>query len=227
MVERAPIPSIRRRADIVFKESRVAVFVDGCFWHSCPRHRTLPKANKAWWDEKLAVNQTRDRDTDARFRREGWTVVRVWEHEDMREAAERVKKRLVGRPSRRTGTGSLEAGRASLRDVVALLEQAATESRFVPSYARMNPAANLGKNVFHFATSNGRSRVVLFGPWLYVRANDFELPRGMEVVDPERRRRRHLGALSGRVLATDPANMPAIRKLVKAIIRRNRPSQKS
>lgn len=81
----------RRRADVVFTRARVAVFVDGCFWHRCPIHSTSPKANAQWWAEKLAANVARDRHTDAELRAAGWIVVRVWEHEDPTEAANRIE----------------------------------------------------------------------------------------------------------------------------------------
>lgn len=90
-VDRAPIAGMRRRADLVFPRRRVAVYVDGCFWHRCPLHATAPKNNAQWWDEKLAANVRRDRDTDARLTDAGWTVVRVWEHEDATTAADRVQ----------------------------------------------------------------------------------------------------------------------------------------
>ena len=80
-------PSLRRRADIVFSRAKVAVFVDGCFWHVCPDHGSAPKANSAWWEEKLRINVERDRDTNLRLRSVGWEVVRVWEHEDPAVAA--------------------------------------------------------------------------------------------------------------------------------------------
>lgn len=80
----------RRRADVVFTRRKVAVFVDGCFWHACPVHATSPRANAVWWRTKLDKNVARDRDTDDRLRRAGWTVVRVWEHEAVTEAADRV-----------------------------------------------------------------------------------------------------------------------------------------
>ncbi len=80
----------RRRADLVFRGARVAVFVDGCFWHSCPVHVHRPRANAAWWQVKLGSITARDRDTDARLTQAGWHVVRVWEHEDVVAAADRV-----------------------------------------------------------------------------------------------------------------------------------------
>lgn len=95
-VDRAPIKGVRRRADLVFPRRKVAVFVDGCFWHSCPQHATFPKNNAQWWTDKLAANVVRDRDTDARLAEQGWTVIRVWEHEDPLVAAECVQKALLG-----------------------------------------------------------------------------------------------------------------------------------
>lgn len=86
-VERPVIPGMRRRADVVFGPAKVAVFVDGCFWHMCPQHATAPKANADWWRQKLDRNRERDRDTDQRLVDQGWFPVRVWEHEDMAEAA--------------------------------------------------------------------------------------------------------------------------------------------
>lgn len=89
-IDRAVLPDRRRRADIVFGPAKVAVFVDGCFWHGCPDHATWPKANDAYWREKIETNRQRDRDTDERLRAIGWEPVRVWEHEPIEEAAERV-----------------------------------------------------------------------------------------------------------------------------------------
>jgi DNA mismatch endonuclease (patch repair protein) len=89
----APIlPAARRRPDIVFGTAKVAVFVDGCFWHGCPDHATWPKANEAFWREKISTNQLRDRDTDRRLTEAGWLVVRIWEHEDADLAAARLEK---------------------------------------------------------------------------------------------------------------------------------------
>jgi len=80
----------RRRADVLFTRAKVAVFVDGCFWHGCPEHKTSPANNAAWWTTKLARNVERDRETDAHLDALGWRVLRVWEHEDMRQAARRI-----------------------------------------------------------------------------------------------------------------------------------------
>jgi len=96
-VDRAALPGLRRRADVLFPRARVAVFTDGCFWHSCPEHGTWPKANAEWWRRKLEANRARDADTDARLREAGWEVVRLWEHEDMAAAARAVAQRVQAR----------------------------------------------------------------------------------------------------------------------------------
>jgi len=83
--------SKRRRADIVFSRVHVAVFVDGCFWHGCPDHMTWPKANAEWWRAKIEANIARDRRTDEQLEEAGWTVVRVWAHEPIDAAADRVE----------------------------------------------------------------------------------------------------------------------------------------
>ncbi|ORI24360.1 very short patch repair endonuclease [Rhodococcus sp. 1168] len=93
-VDRAPLKGLRRRADVVFPRHRVAVYVDGCFWHSCPVHATSPRNNAQWWTDKLAANVARDRDTDARLDAAGWTVVRVWEHEAAQDGADKVTRAL-------------------------------------------------------------------------------------------------------------------------------------
>lgn len=91
------LPALRRRADLAFLGPRVAVFVDGCFWHRCPEHGTTPHANREWWEEKLGKNVERDLDTMARLEAEGWAVVRVWEHEAPAEAAIRVEQAVRAR----------------------------------------------------------------------------------------------------------------------------------
>jgi len=90
------LPGTRRRADVAFIGAKVAVFVDGCFWHGCPKHGTWPKANAAWWRSKIEGNRLRDRDTDVQLRRAGWIVLRFWEHADPRRAANRIARVLRG-----------------------------------------------------------------------------------------------------------------------------------
>jgi DNA mismatch endonuclease, patch repair protein len=80
----------RRVADVVFRGLRVAVFVDGCFWHGCPQHATWPRQNAEFWRSKIEANMARDTDTDERLRAEGWEVVRVWAHEPPNRAAAKV-----------------------------------------------------------------------------------------------------------------------------------------
>ncbi|MGI8519748.1 MAG: very short patch repair endonuclease [Actinomycetota bacterium] len=94
-VDLAPLKGLRRRADVVFTRHRLAVFVDGCFWHRCPLHGTSPKNNADWWRVKLDRNVERDKNTDAALAGAGWTVVRVWEHEEAKVAADRVQSRLL------------------------------------------------------------------------------------------------------------------------------------
>jgi len=91
LVHRRPLPSLRRSADIVFLRSRVAVFVDGCFWHGCPDHGCQPRVNDWYWQPKIAGNKRRDVDTKHQLEAAGWAVVRVWEHEDPRVAAQRIE----------------------------------------------------------------------------------------------------------------------------------------
>lgn len=75
----APDPSLKCKADLIFASARVCVFVDGCYWHGCPRHFKLPKTNARWWKRKVIDNQLRDRRKRVALRRRGWTVIRVWE----------------------------------------------------------------------------------------------------------------------------------------------------
>jgi DNA mismatch endonuclease, patch repair protein len=94
--------------DIVFTAARIAVFVDGCFWHSCPEHGILPKNNRDWWRGKLARNVERDREKDDQLEQMGWTVVHVWEHEQPSAAADVIEQlwrsapRSAARRPRRT-----------------------------------------------------------------------------------------------------------------------------
>ena len=85
-----PLIGLRRTADIVFRKLRIAVFVDGCFWHGCPTHCTWPAHNRAWWRAKIARNRARDDDTDRQLKTAGWTVIRVWEHAVNPKAAQRI-----------------------------------------------------------------------------------------------------------------------------------------
>jgi DNA mismatch endonuclease, patch repair protein len=101
-----PIRELRGAADIVFRPVRVAVYVDGCFWHMCPEHGTFPANNAGWWRAKLERNRDRDRRTDIVLAEHGWTVVRVWEHEDPAEAADRVESVVGGAREAANGRSS-------------------------------------------------------------------------------------------------------------------------
>jgi DNA mismatch endonuclease (patch repair protein) len=90
----------RRTVDIVFPGSRVAVFVDGCFWHGCPEHGSWPKNNADFWREKIETNRARDADTDLRLKALGWKVIRVWTHEDANDAAKRIGRMIAARQGR-------------------------------------------------------------------------------------------------------------------------------
>jgi DNA mismatch endonuclease, patch repair protein len=89
-IHRRLLKGTRREVDVVFPGAKVAVFVDGCFWHGCPDHGTWPRNNAGFWRSKIEGNVRRDRDTDARLEADGWTVVRVWEHEAPADAAARI-----------------------------------------------------------------------------------------------------------------------------------------
>ena len=69
------------KPDFVFRKARLVVFVDGCFWHACPKHSTMPANHRAFWKRKLAANQLRDRRVNRKLRKNGWCVVRIWEHD--------------------------------------------------------------------------------------------------------------------------------------------------
>lgn len=91
---RIDLPAGRVRPDVVFTRKRVAVFVDGCFWHCCPKHGSKPSVNQSYWSPKLARNVERDARNTAWLTEAGWTVVRIWEHEDITSAMEQVTAAL-------------------------------------------------------------------------------------------------------------------------------------
>ncbi|WP_419919390.1 very short patch repair endonuclease [Candidatus Poriferisocius sp.] len=92
-----PVPGNPRRSiDIAFVGLRLAVFVDGCFWHGCPTHGTWPRNNAEWWKNKIEANRRRDTDTDRLLREGGWEPLRLWEHEIV-TAADRVQMAYIQR----------------------------------------------------------------------------------------------------------------------------------
>jgi len=96
-VDARPIKELNRRADIVFRSTKVAIFVDGCFWHGCPIHGTQAKANAEFWKNKIRQNQMRDEDTSKRLKKAGWRVVRVWEHENPEKTSDKIYNVIVKR----------------------------------------------------------------------------------------------------------------------------------
>jgi DNA mismatch endonuclease, patch repair protein len=93
-VDARPVTTLRCKADIVFRPKKVAVFVDGCFWHGCPDHGTSPRTNAGYWRAKIGRNVERDRANEAVLVAAGWTVIRIWEHESPGDAAERIGRVL-------------------------------------------------------------------------------------------------------------------------------------
>jgi DNA mismatch endonuclease (patch repair protein) len=107
-----PGGNLHRRVDILLRRARIAVFVDGCFWHSCPEHGHLPKSNTNWWRLKFRgiARRDRDTDTDTELVSMGWLVVRIWEHEDPAEAAQAIEQLARERTQRSGRTGRTRRG---------------------------------------------------------------------------------------------------------------------
>ncbi|MBI2696046.1 very short patch repair endonuclease [Mycobacterium nebraskense] len=93
-VAACPVPGVRRTADLLFTRARLAVFIDGCFWHRCPAHYRQPSTNQEYWVAKVDRNVRRDSEVDAMLLEAGWAVVRVWEHDDPEAAADRIEHHL-------------------------------------------------------------------------------------------------------------------------------------
>lgn len=87
-----PLPTVRRRADLVFRGARVAVEVHGCFWHGCPEHYRSPASNRSYWAAKVERNRERDSELAEMLAAAGWLLIVVWEHEDLGSASERIVK---------------------------------------------------------------------------------------------------------------------------------------
>lgn len=91
-VDSVPFKGVRTRADIVFSKAKIAVFVDGCFWHGCPEHFILPKTNVDYWSTKIAKNKDRDERVDKIMSAAGWAVIHIWEHDDPGLAADLIER---------------------------------------------------------------------------------------------------------------------------------------
>ncbi|MEU6453626.1 very short patch repair endonuclease [Streptomyces sp. NPDC047065] len=108
-----PVPGMqRRRIDIAFTRVKLAIFIDGCFWHGCVAHQSQPKSNVEWWRDKLDRNMARDRETVEHLKHLGWTVLRFWEHEAPAEIVARIHATVA--PSHQASSQSRD-GRDSAR----------------------------------------------------------------------------------------------------------------
>ncbi|MFD5793744.1 very short patch repair endonuclease, partial [Streptomyces diastatochromogenes] len=96
-----PLPRLPRGQDMDLIPPKVAVFIDGCYWHGCPEHYVPPRTNPGYWSDKVARNMARDRDTDEQLRAAGWTVLRFWEHDPAEECALKIAA-TVSRLRKRT-----------------------------------------------------------------------------------------------------------------------------
>ncbi|MEV4560908.1 very short patch repair endonuclease [Kitasatospora sp. NPDC049285] len=103
-----PVPTLRRTADIVFTKAKVAVFVDGCYWHGCAEHRTVPKTNRDFWAPKIEGNKARDAETVRLLEQAGWTVLRFWEHVPAEDAARQVIEAVTTARLKATAVKRLE-----------------------------------------------------------------------------------------------------------------------
>jgi DNA mismatch endonuclease (patch repair protein) len=90
-VDARPLTDVNRRADLVFRKVKLAVFIDGYFWHGCPIHHTRAKSNAGFWSEKVAANRTRDLDANERLDTAGWLLIRAWEHESLESVVDRIE----------------------------------------------------------------------------------------------------------------------------------------
>jgi DNA mismatch endonuclease (patch repair protein) len=103
----APLAGVRRTVDVAFPRLKIAVLVDGCFWHGCDQHHRLPKSHSDYWQAKLERNMARDRSTTQLLEQSGWRVIRLWEHEKIQDMADLVQRAVLeAAPKRATGPAS-------------------------------------------------------------------------------------------------------------------------
>jgi DNA mismatch endonuclease (patch repair protein) len=114
-VSMRPLPGVRRTVDLVFTRAKVAVFLDGCFWHGCPEHHTRSARNADYWADKVRRNRERDQETARWLADAGWLVIRIWEHEDPLQAAEHIAQ--VVNVRRRATPIKTKAGESPQDDV--------------------------------------------------------------------------------------------------------------
>jgi DNA mismatch endonuclease, patch repair protein len=106
-----PSASLLRSADLVFSREKVAVMIDGCYWHGCPEHYVASKSNTEYWRQKIAKNQERDADTDARLTAAGWLVLRIWSHTEPFVAALQIRDAVLSRRGAAQGSTSMNLGK--------------------------------------------------------------------------------------------------------------------
>jgi DNA mismatch endonuclease, patch repair protein len=104
-VNRRPVPELRRTADILFGPTKIAVFIDGCYWHGCPQHGQRPKTNAEFWAQKIDGNIRRDRETDKLLAEAGWLTLRFWEHESPSICVERIAAAVAERREAKSTSG--------------------------------------------------------------------------------------------------------------------------
>lgn len=101
-----PVPGVPRRTiDIAFPGRKIAVFIDGCFWHGCSDHRNIPAHNRDWWQNKIIQNRSRDKDTDEKLRNAGWLVFRYWEHDSVERIVSEIHEVIGMQESHRSSHG--------------------------------------------------------------------------------------------------------------------------
>jgi len=98
----------RRTIDIAFSTARLAIFLDGCFWHGCPEHGSIPATNEGWWRDKLHGNRMRDCETTSHLAQLGWTVLRFWEHEEVSTMVPKVTSALSALSDRKSFAAASE-----------------------------------------------------------------------------------------------------------------------
>lgn len=99
-VHTRPIKDWNRRADIVFPRAKITIFINGCYWHGCPKHYVAPKTNTIYWSQKIGRNVERDVETFKRLKAEGWLVIVLWEHENLEAKSEKIVSRVIRRRER-------------------------------------------------------------------------------------------------------------------------------
>ena len=109
-VDARPLPTARHTADMIFTRARVAVFIDGCWWHGCAEHYRPPASNAGYWAAKVARNRERDRLADEALVAVGWAVIRVWEHELPESAARRIEAAVRSRAAPAAARAATSAG---------------------------------------------------------------------------------------------------------------------